>query len=187
MADVECNLDWLERDWPLPALEADAAVPAESSAVLPTRDNEAAAESARAIAAGNEADETKQQGTPSTELPRVDSVPPSEPSSAPDAEDQGRAAVAALRESVKRRPQRQAIVRVLPELYGDNVAATLDGFTATEPFQAAALRYDLVRLAQNKARPGTQIRDRDVASEDTCGRLLKLWQKIRAEQRASNC
>src|SRR5262249_29596221 len=33
---VECNLDWLERDWPLPALEAEAApVPATDAALKP--------------------------------------------------------------------------------------------------------------------------------------------------------
>ena len=121
---VECNLDWLDRDWPLPAPEADAAVPAESSAVLPTRDNEAAAESARAIAAGSEADETEQRDTPPTESRRVEPMPPtvaSEESASPAQGTPARQELvsewpSAEQLGIVRAPKQKAILRKWPGL-----------------------------------------------------------------------
>ena len=127
----------------------------------------------------------------------------SKPTSAANVEDQGEAAAAAaetagtqpesnwsvetfLREWVITRPAQQTIVKALSKLYGDNIAAVLNGFTSTKPFQAANLRRDLKKLMQDEARPGRPVRDSDVPSSETCGRFLTAWHEFRTKQRARN-
>jgi hypothetical protein len=135
---------------------------------------------------------------PPTESSRVEPVPPPEPAPAADVGDRAEAAAAGtqpesnwsaetfLREWVKPRPVQQTIVKALPKLYGDNIAAVLDGFTSTKPFQAANLRRDLKKLMQDEARPGRPVRDSDVPSPETCGRFLTAWHEFRTKQRVRN-